>query len=174
MGSQRPALDLPLTVARLLELGQLRTGPEHSQMSEAIDRFGLLSFLEQPICSLSVGQAQRAHLGRMWAQRDPRGVLVLDEPTAALDHQWAAQTLDALAFHSSNGGAVVVSIHDLAVAAHRADRVWLLKGGGLVAEGPPSTVFELGQLESVFGSMFEWVERSDGSHWLVQGASQSE
>ena len=170
---QRPPVECPLSVGRLVSLARMRLGRESVASEQAMEALGLESLRDRAVCSLSVGQAQRAHLARAFAQSGPSTVLVLDEPTAPLDHRWATRTWDLLRGHAEAGGAVLVAIHDLAVAADRADDVWLLQGGTLLAAGSASTVCEPGLLQRAFGAAFEWADRKDGSRWLVPaGADQ--
>jgi iron complex transport system ATP-binding protein len=64
--------------------------------------------------------------------------VLADEPVANLD---PAYTLDAMAIlrdEAEGGGCVVVSLHDLGLAARFADRVVVLAEGKVVADGPPS------------------------------------
>jgi len=173
MMPQRPPVECPLSVGRLVSLGRLRLGRESVASEQAMEALGLESLRDREVCSLSVGQAQRAHLARAFAQAGPSTVLVLDEPTAPLDHRWATRTWDLLRGHAQAGGAVLVAIHDLAVAADRADDVWLLQEGKLLAAGSSPSVCEPGLLRRAFGTSFEWTERKDGSKWLVPaGADQ--
>ncbi|MCP4758682.1 MAG: ABC transporter ATP-binding protein [Planctomycetes bacterium] len=166
---QRPAVDVPLSVQRLVELGRLRHAVRGSQerVAEALDRLGLMELRHRPVSSLSAGQAQRAHLARVWAQRNATSMLVLDEPTAPLDHRWASSVWSLLREHVSSGGGVLVAVHDLALAADAADHAWILRGGQLLASGPSELVLEPETLGEAFGASFEWATRRDGTNWLV-------
>jgi ABC-type cobalamin/Fe3+-siderophores transport system ATPase subunit len=170
---QRPAADLPLAVERLVELGCLRRegGAAAALVAEAIERFGLEDLRDRPVASLSAGQAQRAHLARVWSQRSSNAVLVLDEPTAPLDHRWAGRVWAMLHEHAGAGGSVLVAVHDLAVAADAADEAWLLRDGTLAASGPGEAVLQPERLEEAFEAGFEWAPRGDGSRWLVPSTS---
>ena len=87
---------------------------------------------------LSGGEAQRVAIARALAL-DPR-VLLMDEPTAALDPQRRdalGRTLRALA---GEGRALLVATHDLEFARSWADRVIVLERGVAVREGPPAAV----------------------------------
>ncbi len=171
---QRPVIDLPLSVERLVELGRLRQSQARAReyIELAIEQFGLADLRDRPVASLSAGQAQRAHLARVWAQRGEAATLVLDEPTAPLDHRWAGQVWSHVREHARSGGSVLVAVHDLGVAADAADEAWLLREGQLAAAGPGEQVLQPEVLGDAFEASFEWAQRRDGSRWLVPGATR--
>jgi len=164
---QRPAIDVGLAVERLVSLAQLRRSRSDSDIEAALQRLGLSSIRSMPLHACSVGQAQRAHAARVLAQAAADAVLVLDEPTAPLDHHWAAVWWQCMRAHADGGGAVLVAVHDLAVAAAMSDDAWVMREGELVATGAAEDVLAPARLESVFGARFEWGARKDGSRWLV-------
>ena len=98
------------------------------------------------------GERARAALARVLAQRT--GILLLDEPTAALDsrHQ---ETCCGSRSDAREGDAVLVVLHDLCLAAAYADRVTLLEGGRVVATGPPDEVLTGPRLNEVYGQPVE-------------------
>ena len=100
-------------------------------------------------------------LGRALAGR--ARLLLLDEPLSNLDPYWVLRTTEIVrAEVTANASAALVSVHDLNMVAGF-DRVLLVSGGAVVANGTPGTV-----LESVaFGSAFR-VERSDRG-WAIRG-----
>lgn len=96
-------------------------------------------------CQLSGGEQQRVQLARalaqLWHNGQPHGWMFLDEPTSALDlyhQQHVLRLLRRLALMGTL--AVCVVVHDLNLAALWADRIVLLHGGRLVAEGTPQEV----------------------------------
>ncbi|MBT5583266.1 MAG: ABC transporter ATP-binding protein [Phycisphaerae bacterium] len=171
---QQPARDLELSVERLVSLGRLRLSSSPELIEEAIEEFELSEIRHRAVSTLSAGQAQRVHLARIWAQRDAESILVLDEPTAPLDPRWADRVWSLLAGHAQNGGVVLVSVHDIAVAADVGDQAWLLANGSLVAAGPAGDVVQPDRLAAVFGAQFEWVVRRNGSAWLVNSGPSAE
>ena len=99
----------------------------------ALRRLELEHFAERPLGSLSGGELQRAVLARALAQESP--VLLLDEPTTALDlgrQQLVLELVDAL---RKDGLTVVTTMHDLTLAGQYAERLILLNEGAVVAGG---------------------------------------
>ncbi len=90
--------------------------------------------------SLSAGEQARVALARILAQRTP--VMLLDEPTAALDVHHQERAMRILREEAAAGTAVVAVLHDLNLAAAYADRIALLANGGLAALGNPSHVLQ--------------------------------
>ena len=87
-------------------------------------------------------------LARIIAQRT--GLLMLDEPTAALDVRHQEQVLGLARDHARAGGAVIVVVHDISLAAAYADQVTILAGGRVVGDGPPREVLTPALLSEVY------------------------
>ena len=109
----------------------------------------VLQFADRVFMSLSGGERARAALARVLAQQSP--VLLLDEPTAALDIRHQEQVLDLARRQAERGDAVVVVLHDLGLAAAHADRVVVLSRGAVAAQGPPEVVMT----EELLGEVYE-------------------
>jgi iron complex transport system ATP-binding protein len=103
--------------------------------------------------SLSGGERARAALARVLAQGT--GILMLDEPTAALDLQHQELVMGVARRRATAGGAVLVVAHDLALAAAWADRVVMLERGRVVADGPPREVLTAELLSRVYRTPVE-------------------
>ncbi len=104
---------------------------------------------ERSITALSGGERQRVAIARALAQDTP--ILLLDEPTAALDlyHQLdVLHEVERLA--QVEGRLVMLVTHDLRLAAEHATRVVLLDRGRLVADGKPEEVLTARHLEPVY------------------------
>jgi iron complex transport system ATP-binding protein len=142
--TQTNRTDTPFTVAEVVQMGRfpwLRT-PQAVQspqiIADAIAECDLGDILDRPFSQLSGGQQARVSLGRALAQQAP--VMLLDEPTAALDIHHQEAVLDILRRQRDQGTAVLIVVHDLSLAAAYADQVAVMKQGRLVAHGPTPEV----------------------------------
>jgi iron complex transport system ATP-binding protein len=90
-------------------------------------------------------------------------MLLADEPIAGLDPDAQRLVLERLRGRADGGAAVLVSLHDLTLAAAFADQVVVMhQGQVVVAAVPPMEALEPGVLKSVFGLDGRWVETPDG------------
>jgi iron complex transport system ATP-binding protein len=104
-----------------------------------LQRLDLEAFAQRDVGTLSGGERQRVVLARALVADAP--VLVLDEPTAALDLGHQFEILELLAeLQQERGLTVVTTLHDLGVAGQFGDRLAVLHEGRLVAHGTPAAV----------------------------------
>jgi iron complex transport system ATP-binding protein len=128
-------------LGRTPHLGTFSKEGRHDRAAAALAlaRLDLLGYAERRLGTLSGGEKQRAVVARALAQEAP--IVLLDEPTAALDighQQQALELLDAL--RAESGLTLVAAMHDLTLAAQYADRMVLLDQGRLAADGAPRDV----------------------------------
>jgi iron complex transport system ATP-binding protein len=97
---------------------------------------------------MSGGERARVLLARLLATRAP--LLVADEPVAGLDPDAQLLTLDLLRAQAAAGAAVVVTLHDLGLAARACDRVLVLDHGRVAADGAPVEALSPTVLADVF------------------------
>lgn len=155
-----------LTVHDVVMLGRLphRTrlaGPSESdrtRVAESLARVGMDTFAQRQLHTLSGGERQRVMLARMLATEAQ--VMLLDEPTAALDVRHALELLDTLRNLAKGGHAIAIALHDLPLADAYADQVVCLPGDGTCAVGPSADVLSPDRLRAVFGATF--VRNTDG------------
>jgi iron complex transport system ATP-binding protein len=114
------------------------TPDDRAAVTGALRQTGILHLAHRPLSTLSSGERQLAALARSLAQQ-PR-VLLLDEPAAHLDVGHQLQLFRILDEIRGRGVAVLAVVHDLQRAAAWAERMLLLEGGRLVAEGSPAGV----------------------------------
>jgi iron complex transport system ATP-binding protein len=98
--------------------------------------------------TLSGGERARVAFARVLAQKSQ--LLLLDEPTAAMDIRHQELVLRVIKSRAKAGAGVVVVLHDLALAAAFADRIVVLRRGRLVADGPPEEVLRSELLSDVY------------------------
>jgi iron complex transport system ATP-binding protein len=113
-----------------------------------MERTDSLQFAARAYPSLSTGEQQRVTLARVLAQETP--VLLLDEPTAALDIRHQELVMQIARQSADAGAAVLAVLHDLNLAAAYADRIAVLSRGRLAALGTPWEVFSEPLLSEVF------------------------
>jgi iron complex transport system ATP-binding protein len=117
------------------------------------------------VAQLSGGERRRVYLARTFAQE--AALLVLDEPTDALDLKHQARLVSALRRRAASGGAALVVLHDLGLAAAACDRVALLDAGQLAAEGAPADVLRPELLAHVYGTTVDVVAHPATGRLLV-------
>jgi len=143
----------PLTVAALVALGRTphRASPatDAAAVDAAIGSMELTALRHRPATELSGGERARALIARALAQEAP--LLLADEPTAGLDPAHALGLMSAFRRLAAEGRGVLVSMHDLGLAARWCDRLILLDSGRVVAEGPPVEVLSPNRLAGVYG-----------------------
>ena len=105
--------------------------------------------------SLSGGEKGRASFARVLAQQT--GILMLDEPTAALDLGHQETLLTTARERARAGAAVLVVLHDLTLAAAHADRMVVLEEGRVAATGTPHEVLDAALLTRVYRHPIEVV-----------------
>lgn len=166
---QRPQLPGPMSVAdyvmlgRTPHLGYLAAEGRHDVevVRDALDRLDLDELSRRPLGTLSGGEAQRVVLARALAQEAP--MLLLDEPTAGLDPGHAVEVLNVVDdLRIEQGLTVVTAAHDLTLAGRYADRLVLLSGGSVVAEGTPIEVLDESTLTAHYGAGIRVLAHEDG------------
>jgi len=154
---QRPSVPAGLRVREAVELGraphlaplQRPTRRDRDAVDAALARTGATGLAERQLTTLSGGELQRVQVAVALAQEAP--ALVADEPTAHLDLGAAASCARLLRSLADGGLAVVLVVHDLALAASVADRVVVLSAGRTVAAGAPADVLDHDLLGAVWG-----------------------
>ena len=117
--------------------------------ADSLMRVGLSGFEGRGVLDMSGGERARVLLARLLATRAP--LLVADEPAAGLDPDAQLLTLDLLRGEAKRGAAVVVTLHDLALAARACDRLVVMSHGKQVADAAPREALTPEVLRSTFG-----------------------
>ncbi len=155
---QREEVDwrFPVTVADVVMMGRYgRRGwlrrpnaADRAAVTQALQAMGIDALAHQAIGDLSGGQQQRVFLARALAQ-EPH-ILLMDEPFNGVDATTQDATLALLDRLRAQGVTVMISTHDLTLAASRFELVLLLNQR-LIAYGAPAQVFTPQRLSEAFG-----------------------
>jgi iron complex transport system ATP-binding protein len=116
---------------------------------EAIERLGLGRLADAVYTRISGGERQLTLIARALAQAAP--LLVMDEPTASLDFGNQLRVLDQVTALARSGIGVLLSTHDPDQAFQCADRVALLRDGGLLGQGAPRDALTSETLRALYG-----------------------
>jgi iron complex transport system ATP-binding protein len=147
----------PVSVETLVTLGRTphlaagqRPGEQDREaIAQAIATMGLTGFEHRPATELSGGEQARVLIARALAQDTP--LILADEPIAGLDPGHQIATMTAFASLARQGKALIVSLHDLGLAARHCTRLVLMHKGRIHADGPPEEVLTDTNLRDVFG-----------------------
>ena len=146
----------PMTVRNLVALGRapwrqpLRAlgADDHAAIDRAMEQTGIADLAGRRFDTLSSGERARALIARTLAGHAP--LLVLDEPTAALDIRHQLGVMEILREAAKAGTQVVVAVHALDLAARFADRVLVMKRGAVLADGPAETALSEAVVSEAF------------------------
>jgi iron complex transport system ATP-binding protein len=128
-------------------------GDPEGLVDRVIGELDLSSHADQRYRSLSGGERQRARIAQALVQA-PRAML-LDEPLQHLDLAHQAQVMAALAARARLGTAILMALHEPAMAARHCAAVVLLYDSGRIAQGPAETMLTQQNLESLYGCRLE-------------------
>ncbi|MEV6550293.1 ABC transporter ATP-binding protein [Streptomyces sp. NPDC051597] len=169
-----------ITVADLVARGRYphqgllrQWSPEDERIvRESMEATGVGELGERYVDELSGGQRQRVWIAMALAQQTP--LLLLDEPTTFLDIQHQIEVLDLCAeLHESQGRTLVAVLHDLNQAARYATHLIAMRGGEIVAEGPPSRIVTAELVRDVFGVRCQVIDDPEtGTPLVVPAARQ--
>ena len=152
---QTNTVSFPFTVEEVVRMGRApwaRTPAEADDdriVAEAMQQTDVGALVLRTFPSLSGGERARVALARVLAQSTD--ILMLDEPTAALDLRHQEDVLRIARRRASEGAAVAVVLHDLNAALAYADRATLLAMGRVIATGLPQDVLTAASIEAVYG-----------------------
>lgn len=157
---RRIAWNLPAVEVAALGAPFLAAGEALKRAHQALVEVEADHLADRGVAEMSGGERARVLLARALAT-EATGLLV-DEPIAGLDPEAQLMVLERLRARADAGQAVLVSLHDLPLAARFADRVVVLDHGRVAADGPPLEALTPGVLRSVFGLSARWVDGPDG------------
>ncbi|MFH7326984.1 ABC transporter ATP-binding protein [Desulfurivibrio sp. C05AmB] len=135
-----------------LRLWELEKEEDHRLAAEIMEFTEIAHLADRRLDQLSGGERQRVFIARALCQQPQ--LLLLDEPTAALDPAHQIKILDLLERLRRDQGVTIIMIsHDLNLAAMYGDRLLLLSDGHLAGLGPPQEVLTYARLEKSYGCL---------------------
>lgn len=146
---RRVAWNLPAW--RVAALGAPHQAPRAARAKAlaTLKRLGLGHLAERGVLDMSGGERAKVLLARLLVTGAP--LLVADEPAAGLDPDAQIMILERLAEAAGAGAGVVVTLHDLTLAARHCTRLIVLSGGRIVADAAPAEALSPAILRDVFG-----------------------
>ncbi len=149
---------MPVSVREVVMMGRYgrlgllrRPGPADRRVVDSmLQLVGMSHLASRPIGHLSGGEQQRVAIARALAQ-EPE-ILLLDEPTAALDRRARVEIMTLVSeIHRSRHLTTLMVTHELKTAAAVCDRLILMKEGRIWAQGTPAEVLREELLDLLFG-----------------------
>ncbi|MFT3691393.1 ABC transporter ATP-binding protein [Paenirhodobacter sp.] len=150
---QEPVADFAFTVREVVAMGRIphrdslfsRSNRDQEIVAQALADFELADFAGHPFSGLSGGEKQRVLLARAIVQQPQ--LIVLDEPTNHLDIRHQLEIIEVLRRLDMT---VLVTLHDLNLAAALADQVLVMRDGRICAHGPPGEVLTPDTIRAAF------------------------
>jgi iron complex transport system ATP-binding protein len=117
-------------------------------VNAAMEAAELSGFADRRVTELSGGEYQRVLLARAMAQEAQ--LIIMDEPCNNLDMKYQIMIMELLKKICAAGAAVFLSLHDLGLAVKYADRIILLSGGKIRADGAPKEILRDDLVREIF------------------------
>jgi iron complex transport system ATP-binding protein len=168
---QETTISFPFSVREIVTMGRSPwRGTSHEDedaaaIAEAMRHTDVVHLASRRFTSLSGGEKARVTLARTLAQRTR--LLLLDEPTAALDIRHQELVMAVARQRADAGDGVVIVMHDLNLAAAHADRVAVLSRGRVSAVGPPRAVLTSDLLSAVYEHRVDVLPHPQGNIPIV-------
>ena len=170
---QSPITPDGITVAELVGRGRFphqgalrrESAEDRAVVERCLTETALTELKDRPVAELSGGQRQRAWIAMALAQDTE--LLLLDEPTTYLDLAHQIEVMDLCARLHAMGRTVVAVLHDLNQAARYASHLIALRGGEVLAAGPPDRVITADLVERTFGLRARIIEDPESRTPLV-------
>lgn len=143
---------------------------DRAAVAAAMQATDVAGLARRVVNTLSGGERGRALLARVLAGT-PEWLLA-DEPLASLDPAHQLDVLDCLRDIAARGAGVIVVLHDLNQAARVADEVILMRGGRIVAHGPPDAVLTPALIGQTYGVAAHIGHTPDGRRFIIATGRQ--
>jgi len=166
---QTPVIPRGMLVADYVLLGRTphrsifagETSADREIAADVLERLDLVGFGDRAVQSLSGGERQRTVLARALVQQ--ADILLLDEPTTALDLGHQQDVLDLVdALRRERGLTVIATLHDLTLAARYGDQVAILAGGVIAQRGTPGEVLTVANIAEHFDAQVRVIDDPEG------------
>ena len=165
---RRIAWNMPAVEIAALGAPFLSGAEARDRALEALIEIDAGELAARGVAEMSGGERARVLFARFLATGAP--ALMADEPAAGLDPDAQLLVMEVLRSRAEAGAAVLVSLHDLSLAARYADRVVVMNHGRVAADGPPREALAPAVLKDVFGVGGRWLETPQGpvlSTWRI-------
>ena len=154
---QHGEIHWPLKVDRLVALGRIPhldtwsslSNDDQQHIDKAMQQTDTLHLKDRIATTLSGGEKCRVLLARVLAGKP--NILLVDEPTAALDPAHQLIVMNTLNQFVNDGGSVIIAIHDLSLASQYCHRLAMLDKGNLENIDAPEKVITQENLKKVYG-----------------------
>jgi ABC-2 type transport system ATP-binding protein len=120
------------------ELYHLDTVTRRARIQDLLERFGIYGEINRRTGEFSKGMRQKLALARALLHQPP--VLLLDEPTSAMDPESARLVRDAILDLRTADRALIICTHNLAEAEELADQIAIIRHGRIIAQGTPESL----------------------------------
>ncbi len=160
MQTQHASLNFPFSVEEVVLLGRIPHASgfaaDRAILEEVLEATDTAELRERRYTRLSGGERQRVQLARavaqLWREEDAAGrLLLLDEPSAALDPAHQRMVMNVVARIAASGCAVIIASHDFNLLSAHVDQVLVMREGRQHACGSPREVLT----EELFDEIFQ-------------------
>ncbi|WIV67248.1 ABC transporter ATP-binding protein [Natrialbaceae archaeon AArc-T1-2] len=165
---QRPSFRPGFTVRETLSFYAELVGDDEAVAMDHLRRIGMEAAAERPVEALSGGMTRLLGIAQATIGDPP--VIVLDEPASGLDPGMSVHVFDVVADLATDGTAVLLSSHDLALVERTVDRVALLDEGKIVERGDPADIRDRLEVDSLL-DVYETSVAGEAGTVRVRGES---
>jgi iron complex transport system ATP-binding protein len=126
------------------------SGEDRQKVRAVMEALGIDSMADRPVSSLSGGEFQKVIIARCLVQEGD--IILLDEATSGLDLNHSIEIMELMRRKADEEDKIILAVlHDLNLASHYCDRIFLLKNGRLRYQGRPADVLSAAVVEEIYG-----------------------
>jgi iron complex transport system ATP-binding protein len=138
------------------------TAAMRERADEVLQQVDAVSLADKPVGEMSAGQQRRIMIGRALVASSQ--MLLLDEPSNALDLAAQADLRDLLRRLAQQGTGILLITHHIADILPEIDRILMMREGRIIADGPKSELLTAAKLSELFGTRVELSGRDGFYH----------